>query len=174
MLNISGSPNNRHIFATDSKLPMRIVFQVALVLIITVLTSCNDQSNAGVDAAGTTDSTSYTAGEGPLMVIDEEYFDFGKIAADVPVTHIFRISNGGNAPLIISECSKKCGCTVPKCDKSPIAPGGNSEIEVTFDAKARGVFNKTVTVESNSADGGTRVLRIKGEVVEENTGATEQ
>ena len=114
-----------------------------------------------------TNTTNAVAGEGPLLVLNEDFHDFGKVAKGSDVHCVFEVTNAGNQPLIISDCEKTCGCTVPQCDKNPIAPGAKSEIKVTYDSEREGAFNKTVKVISNSTDGTTKIIRIKGEVLKE-------
>ncbi len=90
--------------------------------------------------------------------------DFGKIKQGVPVTHEFKFTNSGKAPLIIVNAQPSCGCTTPDWTKDPVPPGGSGFIKATFNALAGGPFNKTVTVTAN-VEGGSVYLTIKGEVV---------
>jgi hypothetical protein len=90
--------------------------------------------------------------------------DFGKIKQGIPVTHEFRFTNTGKAPLIIVNAQPSCGCTTPDWTKTPVEPGGSGFIKATFNAGAAGPFNKTVTVTAN-VEGGFVLLTIKGEVL---------
>ena len=90
--------------------------------------------------------------DGPVIVFDKMVHDFGKIPYGSDGTCYFTVSNEGNVPLIISDCKKSCGCTVPTCSKDPIPPGGASKIKVKYDTKRPGSFEKTVTVSSNAAN----------------------
>ncbi len=92
--------------------------------------------------------------------------DFGRIARSKPVTAEFTFSNTGELPLIISRASGSCGCTGVDYTKTPVLPGQSGSIKATFNAAASGVFNKSVTVESN-AEGGTTVLYLKGDVADD-------
>lgn len=89
--------------------------------------------------------------------------DFGTIPQDIPVTHEFVFANSGTAPLIISAADGSCGCTVPEWPREPIMPGKSGRIKVTFNAKAMGPFQKSVTITSNDPNSPTE-LRIKGNV----------
>ncbi|RRA99799.1 DUF1573 domain-containing protein [Larkinella rosea] len=95
---------------------------------------------------------------------EETDHDFGKIQQGKPVVAEFSFSNKGGVPLVISNAKGSCGCTGVDYPKEAIMPGKTGKIKATFNAAAIGSFNKTVTVESN-AEGGTKVLTIKGEVV---------
>lgn len=91
--------------------------------------------------------------------------DFGKIKVNSPVTHEFRFTNSGDAPLIISSVQASCGCTVTDYTKDPIAPKSEGYVKVTYNAAKVGIFNKTVTVNANAGESVVQLV-IKGEVVE--------
>lgn len=92
-------------------------------------------------------------------------------ANDIPESGIhyfdFHFKNTGNAPLIITECKKTCGCTTPEWPKEPIAPGESGTIQVGFNTDGRpGAFSKPVTVISNAVQNGSgQVIYFKGNVV---------
>lgn len=90
-------------------------------------------------------------------------FDFGKIKAGIPVTHEFKFTNSGDAPLVITSVQASCGCTVAEYSKEPIPSGGQGFVKATYNAAKAGVFTKTVTINSNTQDG-VVLLTIKGEV----------
>ena len=92
-------------------------------------------------------------------------YDFGKIKLNKPVTHEFRFTNSGDAPLVISSVQASCGCTVTDYSKDPIAPGAEGYVKATYNAAKVGVFSKTVTVNANAEDSMVQLM-IKGEVVE--------
>jgi hypothetical protein len=90
--------------------------------------------------------------------------DYGTIQQGADGACVFTVTNSGTEPLIISRCKGSCGCTVPQCDKAPIAPGATSSITVKYDTKRIGPINKSVTITSNAANEPTKVIRIKGKV----------
>lgn len=91
--------------------------------------------------------------------------DFGKITQNEPVTTRFEFTNNGSAPLIITNVKGSCGCTVTDYSSEPVMPGQKGYVSATYNAKAMGVFNKSITVTSNAFGEPTKVLFIKGEVV---------
>jgi archaellum component FlaG (FlaF/FlaG flagellin family) len=101
-----------------------------------------------------------------ISVVDNAVFDFGDIKeADGPVTHVFKIKNEGEAPLVITNATAACGCTTPDWTKQPIAPGKTGEIKVTYNPAQRpGPFTKPISVYSNGKTG-TYILTIKGKVI---------
>ncbi|NJL15138.1 MAG: DUF1573 domain-containing protein [Microscillaceae bacterium] len=88
--------------------------------------------------------------------------NFGKIPQGKPVKVEFEFRNIGSSPLVISQATGSCGCTVPEWPKQPIPPGQTGVIKAEFNAAALGVFNKTITIESNAQQA---ILTIKGEVI---------
>ena len=112
-----------------------------------------------------TDASTEPTGPTTTMVFENgQVHDYGTIEAGVKVTHKFKFKNTGSEPLIISNCKGSCGCTVPVCPTSPIAPGETGEIPVEFDSKGKnGPDTKTVTITANTNPTQT-ILTIKGEV----------
>ena len=99
------------------------------------------------------------------LTLDKEVHDYGTIKQGANGECVFVVKNTGSAPLIISSCKGSCGCTVPQCDKAPIAPGGTQEIKVKYDTKRVGPINKSVTITSNATNTPTKMIRIKGNVL---------
>jgi hypothetical protein len=77
---------------------------------------------------------------------------------------IFKFKNTGNAPLVISEVQKTCGCTSPDYTKTPIMPGETGEIKVSYDTNRIGQFTKFVTVFSNDPENNSVQLKIYGNI----------
>jgi hypothetical protein len=101
---------------------------------------------------------------GPAISVDKDVHDYGTIKQGAEGGCVFTVTNTGTEPLLIATCKGSCGCTVPKCDTAPIAPGAKSEISVVYDTKRVGPINKSVTITSNAANEPTKVIRIKGTV----------
>lgn len=101
---------------------------------------------------------------GAAIIVDKEVHDYGDIPFAGDGTCEFKVTNTGTDPLILSKCKGSCGCTVPKCDPSPIGPGASSVITVKYDTKRPGPINKSVTINSNASNEPVKVVRIKGNV----------
>ena len=80
-----------------------------------------------------------------------------------PATATFTVKNDGDKPLVISNVTTSCGCTVADWTKEPIAPGATGVITSVFDAKALGRFNKSVGVYCNASNRPI-YLAVRGEV----------
>ncbi|WP_281297391.1 DUF1573 domain-containing protein [Flavobacterium limnophilum] len=129
-------------------------------------------SNAQETTKKTTKKTTKTATsalpkvEGAGMVFVSETIDYGTVAANSDGKREFVFTNNGNKPLIITNASGSCGCTVPTYSKEPIAPGAKGVIGVKYDTSRAGQpFTKTVTITSNAAGSPSKVLTIKGTVL---------
>ena len=97
----------------------------------------------------------------------EETIDYGKISRGSDGVRVFEFTNTGDAPLVITNVRSSCGCTIPKKPEEPILPGQTGQIEVKYDTnRAAGPFRKAITVSSN-ANSPTKILKIKGELIEE-------
>jgi hypothetical protein len=102
----------------------------------------------------------------PVIAFAEKEFNFGTFAeASGAVTHDFKFSNQGKAPLILSEVNASCGCTVTEWPREPILPGKSGVIKVTFDPlRQSGTFTKSIQISSN-ADVPSVTLVIRGVVI---------
>jgi hypothetical protein len=105
---------------------------------------------------------------GAEMTFDTEVIDYGTIPQNADGVRTFSFTNTGSEPLIISNAKGSCGCTVPTWPKEPINPGQKGEIKVKYATNRLGPINKSVTVSSNASTP-TKVLRIKGNVIEKET-----
>ncbi|AUS05802.1 DUF1573 domain-containing protein [Pseudotamlana carrageenivorans] len=99
---------------------------------------------------------------------ESDTIDYGTIEKGADGVRVFKFTNTGNEPLIISKVSSSCGCTIPKKPKDPILPGKTGEIEVKYDTNRVNPIRKTITVISN-AETPTVALKIKGLVVEKSS-----
>jgi hypothetical protein len=93
--------------------------------------------------------------------------DYGTIEKGADGVRVFKFTNTGDAPLIVSKVKSSCGCTVPKKPEGPILPGESGEIQVKYDTNRVNPIRKTITVTSN-ADTPTVALKIKGTVIDSN------
>lgn len=96
----------------------------------------------------------------------ETIIDYGIIEHGEDGSKIFEFTNTGNAPLVFTRIFSSCGCTIPKKPEEPILPGESGEIQVNYDTKRTGIFQKAITVRSNAKTPNV-ILRIKGEVLPE-------
>ncbi len=166
---------------------LKLLTVFALFAMVAMI-ACNSDSAAKADdtsavpAAATTSNTTtptpakanepeVPAGPTTTVTFPETEFDFGEVMEGEKVTHVYKFTNTGNEPLIISNAKGSCGCTVPQWPKEPIAPGAEGEIKVQFDSKGKGKVggnaqSKRVTITANT-DPVNTYLTIKGTVNKE-------
>ena len=104
----------------------------------------------------------------PEISFEKTVIDYGTVNKGDNGVREFVFKNTGNAPLIISNVKSTCGCTIPKKPEKPILPGESEKIQVKYDTKRVGFIRKSITVTSNAASSPTTILKIKGQVVENN------
>ena len=128
-----------------------------------VFTSCKDDASSKVKAENveTAAERDAQAVNFPVMTFEEEEFDFGNIVKGTHVEHVFKFTNTGKAPLVITNATSSCGCTVPSYPQNEsIAPGETGEMTVKFDGSGQGQTTKTITITANT-ETSTQNLRIK-------------
>ncbi len=101
-----------------------------------------------------------------IIKFDKINFDFGKYKWERGVEKkvFFKYRNIGNNPLIITDIETSCGCTIPKWNKKVVPPNKSDSIEVIYDSRKLGFFNKTITIVYNG-ENPIQQLTIKGEIV---------
>lgn len=127
-----------------------------------VFTSCKDDASNKVKAENVEEAAERDAQEVvyPEMSFDETEFDFGTIEQGEEQEHTFTFTNTGKAPLVITNASSSCGCTVPTWTKEPIAPGEKGEMLVKFNGSGQNQVTKTVNITANT-ESGKEQIKIK-------------
>jgi len=137
-------------------------------LILLLLTACNSRNDESLSTDIVNNPKTASGDESddlPEIEFKKEIHDFGKIIQGEKVSFGFKFKNTGHSDLLISQVNTSCGCTVPRFPKTPIKPGDEEVIKVTFDSSGRkGIQNKTITVVTNCQPS-ANVLRIKAMVI---------
>lgn len=139
---------------------------LAFVLLGSFLAACtNKQNNQEVVSEVPTFVDPASA---PVMSFEKETYDFGIINEGQSVVYDFEFKNTGKGPLLISNATATCGCTVPEYPKDPILPGQKGTIHVVFNSTGKpGMQNKVVTLNVNTVSG-TQQLYLTGNVIPKN------
>ncbi len=95
----------------------------------------------------------------PYIKFDTTVFDFGNLAPDVKVEHVFTLKNLGKSDLIIHKIKPSCGCTVVRPESTLIPAGKSTSMTAQFHAYAEGEQNKFITIVTN--DPKNTVIRIQ-------------
>ncbi|MBT8305762.1 MAG: DUF1573 domain-containing protein [Maribacter sp.] len=132
------------------------------LLSIMALVSCkeNASNKVNTDNVAVAAERDEAAKQVPVMEFEKSEHDFGTIEQGTPQETVFTFTNTGNAPLVITNATSSCGCTVPNPPKDPIAPGEKGELLVKFNGSGQNQVTKTITVVANTAKG-SEILRIK-------------
>lgn len=117
-----------------------------------------------IQAQDKTDNAVIVNANAAVMTLESDVIDYGTIEQGADGVREFKFKNTGKEPLIISNATGSCGCTVPTWSKEPILPGKSGVVGVKYDTKRLGAINKTITVTSNATEA-SKVLRIKGNIV---------
>jgi hypothetical protein len=103
--------------------------------------------------------------EAAKLSFEKSEHDFGTINEGDVVEYVFKFKNSGKAPLVITNASGNCGCTVPSWPKDPIPSGKSGEIKVSFNSKGKsGLEEKEIYVMANTIPNKS-TLRIKSLVL---------
>jgi hypothetical protein len=91
-------------------------------------------------------------------------YNFGKVKEGDTLSHVFKLKNVGEEPLIIYKHKGSCECIGARSSGNSIKPDSTGEITVYFDTKGRkGPQTRTVSVITNT-DPAEAILTFKGEV----------
>jgi hypothetical protein len=133
----------------------------SLIAVGMLFSACHQST--GNSTAGNTTSNAENA---PVMKFEKQSHDFGKMAVGDKVSYDFKFTNAGKSPLIISDGYASCGCTKPTWPKTPIKPGENGVIHVTFNSQGKtpGLQDKLITITANTVPAQNNVHLI-GELI---------
>lgn len=96
------------------------------------------------------------------MSFEEETFNFGEVKEGAIVKHTYNFTNTGKVPLVISDASSTCGCTVPTWPKAPIAPGETGEISVEFNTQNKHREQKKPIIITANTNPARTVVHLEG------------
>jgi hypothetical protein len=108
------------------------------------------------------------AGKRAKAVLDAEEFEFGKLEIGRKMRHAFRVTNGGDFPLVLAKRESSCICTLAELDEKPILPGESAEVTLEWTAPASGLpgepYRQWTTIDTNDAEKKTLTLYVEGEL----------
>ena len=85
------------------------------------------------------------------MVFEQMDIDLGTVNAGTKTIHIFKFTNTGNLPLMLSSVQGDAGVSVISWPTEPIPQGGTGEITVEFGSDhSAGYQQKTIHVNANT------------------------
>ena len=115
-------------------------------------------ANSGTTAPGV-DTSNFTS----IEWIDKKDQKLPSIKEGDVIDITYRFKNTGTKPLVISDVTASCGCTVPEKPNEPILPGKEGFIKAKFDSHGKpGPNTKTLTVLANT--NGDKILTFSVDV----------
>ncbi|MEW5677342.1 DUF1573 domain-containing protein [Flavobacterium enshiense] len=140
---------------------IRKTFGMLAVTALVLSTSCKNENASdkiSPESVAKMEQENAASGKLPVVKFNETEHDFGTIKEGEKVETVFKITNEGEADLIIINAQGSCGCTVPEWPKEPIKPGTSADMKVTFDSTNKpGQQQKTVTLTTNTKEGSEKV-----------------
>ena len=137
------------------------------VLAMCLFTACGNDGGGelSTDLVTNPKSASETSEAQAVITFEKTEHDFGNLLQGEVVTYSFHFTNTGNAPLLISQVTSSCGCTVGDYPRKPIEPGKSGVIKATYNSSGHhGMQNRYLTVMSNTMPAKT-ILTIKSKVL---------
>ncbi len=132
-------------------------------LAILILTACNDNPADKIKDENVKQAQEKRAemNKFPKMTFETREVDFGTHHEGDILDTVFKFTNTGEVPLVITNVKTSCGCTTPYWPKKPIKPGESDVIKVKFNTNHKpGKQTKTITIHANTKNL-TEVIRIK-------------
>lgn len=129
---------------------------------LVAFTSCKENAAKKIDENNVAQAAERdaVASKFPVIEFDKAEHDFGEIEAKTSVETVFKYTNTGEAPLVITDIKSSCGCTVPKdWSRDPLAPGDTGQFTVKFNGSGTNKVSKTITVTANT-EKGTETVKI--------------
>jgi hypothetical protein len=81
----------------------------------------------------------------PVLSLETDVFDCGRVKEGEVASHAFKVTNRGNALLTLRGIRPGCGCTAATVGRSRLEPGESTEVLVEFSTKHfRGANRKGV------------------------------
>ena len=93
---------------------------------------------------------------------------FSKTNEGVLLEHDYSFTNTGNEPLMIEGIKVACTCTKFTYPKTPILPGEQGVIHVTFDTHKKYEWQNRTLVISSNTEKPTSIIRFKVMVINKN------
>jgi hypothetical protein len=104
----------------------------------------------------------------PKAEFREEIWDFGEVVEGASATHMFRLRNVGDLPLVVDHVKVGCSCLSASLSSDTLQPGEEADLRVTFHSfRMKGRFSKAVHLTTNDPNRFKSVVRVTGTIVPE-------
>lgn len=105
--------------------------------------------------------------QAPKFEVDNAVHKFPDTREGEILSHVFVITNTGNAPLIISDYKVACPCTRAELPSNPVMPGESYKMKVTFNSKGKYEWQDRAVLLQTNTKKKEEKLRIKVFVIPE-------
>jgi hypothetical protein len=103
----------------------------------------------------------------PRATFDREEHDFGIVRQNDERRAEFRLTNAGDAPLLLLDVRADCGCAAASADGREVAPGATTSIHATMRSLTMsGALRKRVIVKTNDPKRPVVELGLKMDIAE--------
>jgi hypothetical protein len=100
---------------------------------------------------------------GKAEIVNGKVHDFGTMTFGSSRSHRFVIRNAGTGPLSLEVLSSTCKCTIGELEKSVLAPGEETGVELTWTAESMlRDFSQTATIRTSDPDQEEIQLSVRG------------
>lgn len=130
-------------------------------LFILVLTSCQSDKKRGESQQPSQNNTTSVNNTG--VSLDYYVHDVGAIPRDIPKTVTVVISNNKPDSIVITGTPTTCDCMKVDLQKKTIPSGDTAHMNVTYNARIPGLFEKDVYIDFIGQDSTLR-FTMKGHV----------
>ncbi len=145
-----------------------------VLLLLPALWSCEENADDRRIGTDTVDIPYSADGKNdayklPVMTFEKGEVDAGRILQGDTVNYVYAFTNTGKAPLVISDISASCGCTVPRSyPRGKVMPGESGEIKVTYNSDAKwGDQVSVIAITANTQPNRTELI-LRAHVVAPN------
>jgi len=128
------------------------------------LVSFAHAQTAPATPATTNNATTQQQDFSKVIEVTDVDHDLGKIPFGKPVEYEVTLKNISSDSVKLLNVQAGCGCTTPKWEAGPYAPGESFKIKLGFNGMTKGTFSKYVTV--FLTNGLSKQLRFHGETFE--------
>lgn len=146
-------------------------YMLTLAVALLGLAGCGwgDQKRLSTDLIhipATASTAESSSADLPDIAFADTLVDLGIVTEGTQADVVFNFINTGSAPLILSDVSTSCGCTLAKqWPRESIQPEGSGEVAIRFDSRGRvGANRKEVYVVTNAVPS-TTTLVLTAEVI---------
>ena len=106
---------------------------------------------------------------GPQLTWENSNHNFGDVVLGDKVDHVYKFTNTGNEPLIITDVKVSCGCTLPKSwPRDPVMPGDTGELVISFNSAAKplGKLERTTQIISNATNAEASQIKFSAIIID--------